>query len=485
MSNTERGRNIRRVTGSVLLAVGFSLAIDRAGAQQQPSLGTNVNVISGTGKDGDWTLQRQNEPTIACSSRNPQNCMAGANDYRTVDIPFPDVGEKMTGDAWLGWYTTKNGGLTWRTRLLPGYPQDVSAAGMASPLKGYPAGADPIIRSGTNGMFYYGGLVFNREEGEGSTIFVARFIDNNNQEGVSGEPIAYIGTSVVHRIGNPPVVAKRQDKNDRQVTSVTARAAREEKERAEKEREEKERERRREREREAERNRARNVRAGAEQSGEQMVDKPWMAVDIPRAGATVCTIGGGNTGIPLQSFPGGRVYMAYALFDGPGEERGRIMFTYSSDCARTWSPPRVISRVQSGDVNDDGVVNNTDLTRVQASYNRVCGQSGFSPNADVNNDCKVDLVDYTFVGRATGQPVPAQPRLSQGASIAIDPLTGARPDRLAAIQRRRRTGRDRHRSLDQRRRDHVGAKSGRHARLDRSVHHGDLLPNQRLSDGRD
>ena len=68
-----------------------------------------------------------------------------------------------------------------------------------------------------------------------------------------------------------------------------------------------------------------------------MVDKPWMAVDVPRAGALTCSIGGGNTGIPLQTFPGGRVYIAYALFDGPGEERGRIMFSYSADCGRTLS----------------------------------------------------------------------------------------------------------------------------------------------------
>jgi len=63
-----RARIIRRVTGATLAALSVGLTIDRTGAQQQPSLGTNVNVISGTGRDGDWTLQRQNEPTIACSN---------------------------------------------------------------------------------------------------------------------------------------------------------------------------------------------------------------------------------------------------------------------------------------------------------------------------------------------------------------------------------------------------------------------------------
>ncbi len=200
MADSGRAETIRRLTGGALLALCVGLAIARAGAQQQaPSPSANVNVISGTGADGDWTLQRQNEPTMACSSRNPQNCLAGANDYRTVDIPFPTIGEKITGDAWLGWYTTKNGGLTWRTRLLPGYPQDVSPAGLASPLRGYPAGADPIIRPGTNGLFYYGGLVFSRDEDGGSAIFVARFIDNNNQEGIGGRTDCLSG-----RVGRAP-----------------------------------------------------------------------------------------------------------------------------------------------------------------------------------------------------------------------------------------------------------------------------------------
>ena len=387
-----------------MLALCVGLAIERAGAQQQQqqtSAGANVNVIAGTGADGDWTLQRQNEPSIACSSRNPRNCIAGANDYRTVDIPFPAVGERVTGDAWLGWYPTKDGGLSWRTRLLPGFPQDTSTVGLSSPLKGYGAGADPIIRPGTNGLFYYGGLVFDREEGGGSAIFVARFIDNNNQEGTAGEPIDYLGASIVQRIGAPPIVARRQGRGER----PTRLARREERNN---------------------KRRGATVRAGVEQAGtDQMVDKPWMAVDIPRAGAPMCTIGGGTSGIPLQSFPGGRVYIAYALFDGPGEERSRIMFSYSADCGKTFSPARPISRIPSADVNDDGVATTADLTRLQASIGRSCGQANFNSNADTNNDCTVNAVDYNFVARGVGRPVPTQPRLSQGATLAIDPVSGA------------------------------------------------------------
>ncbi len=78
--------------------------------------------------------------------------LAGANDYRTVDVPFVD-GAEETGDAWLGIFKSFDGGQRWRTTLLPGYPQDTSPEGMSSPIKGYQAGADPVVRAGTNGLF--------------------------------------------------------------------------------------------------------------------------------------------------------------------------------------------------------------------------------------------------------------------------------------------------------------------------------------------
>src|SRR5713101_5384623 len=64
--------------------------------------GRNVNMVSGTTlPDGDPFLQRQNEPSVAASTRNPQHLLAGANDYRTVDLPgLPD--DLENGDAWLG-----------------------------------------------------------------------------------------------------------------------------------------------------------------------------------------------------------------------------------------------------------------------------------------------------------------------------------------------------------------------------------------------
>ncbi len=101
------------------------------------------------------------------------------------------------------------------------------------------------------------------------------------------------------------------------------------------------------------------------------------------------------------------------------------MFSRSLDCARTWSTPRIISRVPSADVNGDGIASSADTNLVRASYGRSCGQTGFNPSADVINDCAINALDLNYVSRLVGTPVPVQPRLSQGAALAINPVTGA------------------------------------------------------------
>ena len=65
---------------------------------------------------------------------------------------------------------------------------------MLSPLHGYEAACDPVVRAGTNGLFYYSGIAFNRGGGDG-VVFISRFIDNNNIE--HPDTIEYIDTHII------------------------------------------------------------------------------------------------------------------------------------------------------------------------------------------------------------------------------------------------------------------------------------------------
>ena len=140
--------------------VAASLALTTISAQIP---GRNVNMVAGnTWPEGDPFLQRQNEPSIAASTRNPLHLLAGANDYRTVDLP--GLADDETGDAWLGLFKSYDGGQRWTSTLLPGYLQDHSAVGLASPIHRYGAAADPVMRAGTDRLVYYAGLVFDRSD---------------------------------------------------------------------------------------------------------------------------------------------------------------------------------------------------------------------------------------------------------------------------------------------------------------------------------
>ncbi len=180
---------------SLVTLLGVSLQ-----AQPVPVPGPDINVISCTKpKPGsaaqlaglpclpwpfsDPFLQRQNEPSGAVSSENQLVLVAGGNDYRGTDLSFQNpAGFEETGDVRLGLYKSFDGGLTWSNTLLPGYSLDDSPEGLAAPQKRFAASADPTVRAGPAGMFYYSGIAFDRGDRALGIIFAARFNHLNNKE---------------------------------------------------------------------------------------------------------------------------------------------------------------------------------------------------------------------------------------------------------------------------------------------------------------
>jgi uncharacterized protein YjbI with pentapeptide repeats len=267
-----------------LLAMLAWIPTNSLNSNQNIIVGRNVNMVEGqTLPGGDPWLQRQNEPSMAVSTRNPLHLLAGANDYRTVDIPI--LGEELpglpegaaAGDAWLGVFKSFDGGESWMSTLLPGYPQDISFEGTSSPLFGFQAAADPTVRTGANGLFYYSGIAFNRIEHGRSVVFIARYIDNNNIEDPDPEndPIEYIDTKIID-----------------------------------------------------------------EGTSGQFADKPWIAADIPRSGGTV-QVDGQN--IPRHNV---YIVYSLFLGDLSQNVHNKILFARSTDCGNTWEHPIKLSESQ-------------------------------------------------------------------------------------------------------------------------------------------
>jgi len=147
--------------GSVAVCLACTVFCLASAASAQVIVGPNVNMGGGPASFtppstiiGDPFLQRQNEPSIAVSSRNPCHLLAGANDYRAVDVE--DAAGEI-GDAWLGVFKSFDCGATWTSVLLPGHKLDTSAEGLAAPIKGMAAAADPTVRAGTSAWARRGG----------------------------------------------------------------------------------------------------------------------------------------------------------------------------------------------------------------------------------------------------------------------------------------------------------------------------------------
>jgi len=262
---------------------------------QGPTPGQNVNMVSGTKvPDGDPFLQRQNESSIAVSSRNVCHLLAGANDYRNVDLNFFATGE--TGDAWLGLFKSFDCGATWQSTLFPGYRLDLTPEGNPlppnppNPLKSWNAASDPVVRSGPSGFFGYSGIAFNRGTNNG-VVFFGRLVDLNNKEnGTVATGAVNSNTDAIRFLG----------------TTVVAKG-----------------------------------------SATRFLDKPWMAIDVARLG------GGCNLQVPLQGGSSvtqtvavGNIYVAFTAFNY--NQMGtlissQILFSRSADCGTTWSTPTTLS----------------------------------------------------------------------------------------------------------------------------------------------
>jgi hypothetical protein len=129
--------------------------------------------------------RQQNEPTVAVDPSNTDVVVAGSNDYCAAIV---------NGEVWAGYYRSEDRGATWTNSLVPGYPDDESEAGQASPAHGKCAAAgDPTQAFDTDGRLFYGFICFNRSGPVNGSVYVARY---------TGHGAAYDRTVLVKR-GTP------------------------------------------------------------------------------------------------------------------------------------------------------------------------------------------------------------------------------------------------------------------------------------------
>jgi len=340
------GRLLRFLT-LVVCAAGLALAPSALGTHAVD--GTDVKVINDNNNvDGglgsvtpsfDGQNRQANETTVAISPANSQIVAAGANDYRMVPI---------TADSWFGLYVSSNGGATWFNTMVPGFPSDTSASGLASPLLGLDGSGDPVTRFDAAGNLYLAGIAFNRNFDQpdrpvDTVVYVAKY---NYTPGSAG------GTSTANSAGNPPNFTYAG-------TTIVDRGA-----------------------------------VGFAVPNQpfgfagDFVDKEWMEVDTSSSpcqgnvyvtwtsfhgvngnfpikfsrstdgGATFApsktiSTGGkagtrGNQGSDIAVAPDGTIHVAYRTFAQGNDPTSTISTVKSTDCGKSWSQPVAVASIVAG-----------------------------------------------------------------------------------------------------------------------------------------
>jgi len=137
-------------------------------------------VLANTTDGSDETMARcsegrrqQNEPTVAVDPTDTEVVVAGSNDYCAAIV---------NNEVWAGYYRSTDGGETWSLSLVPGYPDDTSDAGEASPVHGScGASGDPTQSFDGGGNLFYGFICFNRSKPINGGVYVARYSDHGAQ----------------------------------------------------------------------------------------------------------------------------------------------------------------------------------------------------------------------------------------------------------------------------------------------------------------
>ena len=272
---------------------------------------------------------RQNEPAVGVDPRNTSVLLGSSNDYCGVynrGIPAGAV-----GPIWLGYYRSTNGGSSWTSSLVPGYPDDESPYAALSQARTATAG-DPVIAWDNHGRAFFGAESSGDPLGTAKTfgdVFVARFRNPGGPDAAdtTKDGLEYYGTTVVaHGSSAPNLLGVFHDK-----TSIEA------------------------------------DRTGSVCDGN--VYFSWSRFNGNGANAIYfarSTDHGVTFSSPMKltaslkslQFPdiaitgNGHVYVAFRTFESVGPSTNAVAIVKSTDCGKTFGPPRLLTTFIPYDAQD-------------------------------------------------------------------------------------------------------------------------------------
>ena len=187
-------RRILYLCGAAVLALVLASGLAAATAGSDVRVSTHDLITTdafASSVGGPPDVLQQNEPSIALHPANASLLAVGMNDVRTLGV---------SNDAWQGLAVSNNGGATYTESLVPGYPGDTSAAGLASPIRGNGAASDPWLGFDNFNNLFFAFIAFQRTppgqplNTTANALAVAKYAVNPATGAVS-----YVKTVVVER----------------------------------------------------------------------------------------------------------------------------------------------------------------------------------------------------------------------------------------------------------------------------------------------
>jgi hypothetical protein len=180
------------------------------------TLATGVPYSDPTLAECSRSRGRQNEPAVAIDPRDPQVILGSSNDYCGVYNATDSAGNPIpVGPIWEGYYRSENGGGSFTSSLVPGYPDDTSPYGQLAKQQVRTASAgDPVIAWDGEGRSFFGSESSDDPAGTAKTfgdVWVARFYPATTGAHPDGK--RFVGTTVVARGSSAPnLLGKFNDK---------------------------------------------------------------------------------------------------------------------------------------------------------------------------------------------------------------------------------------------------------------------------------
>jgi hypothetical protein len=288
------------------------------------------------------------------------------------------------GPIWLGYYRSLNGGSSWTSSLVPGYPDDESPYAALSQARTASAG-DPVIAWDAHGRAFFGSETSGDPAGSAKTfgdVFVARYRNPGGPDAAdtTKDGLEYYGTTVVaHGSSAPNLLGVFHDK-----TSIEA------------------------------------DRTGSVCDGN--VYFSWArfngngvnSIDFVRStdhGVTFSSplkLSASNPELKDLQFPdisvahNGHVYVTFRSFAANGQSTDAIYIVKSTDCGQTFSAPQQVTTFIPNDAQDQS---SPEPVPTQAVSDDPASEEGKNAPSDRARDCG-DFADactsgYTFFRRDT------------------------------------------------------------------------------------